>query len=218
MPKHQLAIFSSGNGTNAEEIMKHFKDHPSIRVKLLLSNNPQAFALERAKKFKVPTRVFGKEHFRESDEVIGWLKDAGITHVILAGFMWLIPTNLIKAFPKNIVNIHPALLPKFGGKGMYGMKVHEAIKAAGESESGITIHLVNEHYDEGEILAQKTVAIASIDTPEDIANKVHQLEYKYYPAVIEAWIKAQDDDLKLRSVGPHRKGSDSLKLWGNSTE
>ncbi len=218
MSKHRLAIFSSGNGSNAEEIMKYFKDHPTVKVKMLLSNNPRAFALERAVKFGVPTRVFTKEQFRESDEVVNWLKEAGITHVILAGFMWLIPAHLIKAFPRHMVNIHPALLPSYGGKGMYGMHVHEAVKANGEKQTGITIHLVNEKYDEGEILAQKKVAIAPSDSVEDIAHKVHQLEYQYYPAVIEAWIQAQEDDLKLRSAGPHRRGSESRKLWNNNAE
>jgi phosphoribosylglycinamide formyltransferase-1 len=189
MSKSNLAIFSSGSGTNAEEIMKYFNEHPTVRVKMLLSNNPQAYALERAKKFNVPARVFSKEQFRETNEVVDWLHEAGITHVILAGFMWLIPSRLIKAFPNSMVNIHPALLPKYGGKGMYGMKVHEAIKAAGERETGISIHLVNDNYDEGEVLAQKKVDIAPTDTPEDIANKVHQLEYMHYPAVIEAWLQ-----------------------------
>ncbi len=216
--KHRLAIFASGNGSNAEKIIEYFKGHPSIEVVMLLSNNPSAFALERAKKLKVKTRVFDKFQFRESDQVIQWLKDEGITHLVLAGFLWLVPSSLIKAFPDHIVNIHPALLPKHGGKGMYGMKVHEAVRASDDSETGITIHLVNEHYDEGEVLAQMKVPVTNDDTAQSIAEKVHSLEYRYYPTVIDTWIKAQEDELKLRSKGPHRKGSDSLKLWGNGAE
>ncbi|HMJ69089.1 MAG TPA: phosphoribosylglycinamide formyltransferase [Cyclobacteriaceae bacterium] len=215
---YRLAIFASGSGTNAEEIMKFFKDHPAIEVSLLLSNSPDAYALERASIHKVESKVFDRKQFRQTDEVVNWLKEKKITHVVLAGFLWLIPENLLKAFPRNIVNIHPALLPKYGGKGMYGMNVHEAVKASGDLQTGITIHLVNDQYDDGEILAQKIVEIEAGDTAADIAQKVHKLEYNFYPTVIEAWVKAQQADLKLGSPGPHRKGSDSLKLWGDGAE
>lgn len=188
MKKHKIAIFVSGNGTNAEAIMNYFRDHASIEVKLLLSNNPAAYAIERAKKFGVPSKVFSRDELRGED-VVRWLTNAGITHVVLAGFLLLIPESLIKAFPNKIVNIHPALLPKYGGKGMYGMKVHEAVCASGDLTSGITIHLVNDRYDEGEILAQKTIDVAPGDTPQQVADKVHSLEHKYYPIVIESWIK-----------------------------
>jgi phosphoribosylglycinamide formyltransferase-1 len=188
MKKYRIAIFASGSGTNAEEIMKRFQHHASIEVSLLLSNNPQAFALERAKKFGVSTKVFNRSTFRESDEVLNWLKDKIITHIVLAGFMWLVPDNLIKAFSGKIINIHPALLPKFGGKGMYGMHVHEAVKTANEKETGITIHEVNEHYDKGKVLFQATCPVDETDTPEQIAQTVHALEYRYYPGVIEEWI------------------------------
>lgn len=188
MKQHRIAIFASGSGTNAEEIFKHFQNHPSVEVVLLLSNNAQAYALERAKKFNVPAKVFNRSIFRESEEVLNWLKEKNATHVILAGFMWLVPAYLIKAFPGKIVNIHPALLPKFGGKGMYGSHVHEAVKAAGEKETGITIHEVNEKYDEGKILFQAKCIVIPSDTPDDIAQKVHQLEYAHYPHVIEDWI------------------------------
>jgi phosphoribosylglycinamide formyltransferase 1 len=189
MPKkHRLAIFASGNGTNAEEIMRYFKGHPSIEVALVLSNKADAQVLERAKKFDISSIVFTKSQFRESDEVVDQLKKAGVSHVVLAGFLWLIPSNLVKAYPNKIVNIHPALLPKHGGKGMYGMKVHEAVKANGDTQTGITIHLVNDQYDDGEIIAQKSLPIDAADTPEDIARKVHQLEYKFYPEVIEWWV------------------------------
>lgn len=216
--KYRLAIFASGSGTNAEEIMKFFKDHPAISVALLVSNTPDAYALERAKKFNVPSNVFNRKQFRETEEVVNWLKKNRVTHIILAGFLWLIPENLLKAYSGNIVNIHPALLPKYGGKGMYGMNVHEAVKASGDRQTGVTIHLVNDQYDDGEILAQKSVAVEPEDTAYDIAVKVHKLEYNFYPTVIEAWIKAQEADLKLNGPRPHGKSSGSLKLWWDSSE
>ncbi|HET6545030.1 MAG TPA: phosphoribosylglycinamide formyltransferase [Chryseolinea sp.] len=185
--KFRIAIFASGSGTNAEAIIKYFKDHPLIKIELVLSNNPNALVLERAKKFAVPAKVFNREEF-SSDEVVKWLREYGITHVVLAGFLWLIPTSLLKSYPNEIINIHPALLPKFGGKGMYGMKIHELIRSLNETETGITIHLINEKYDEGPILYQGRCQVASTDTPKDIANKVHQMEYANYPLVIEQWI------------------------------
>jgi len=188
MKRFRIAIFASGSGTNAEEIMKRFQHHASIEVVLLLSNNAQAFALERAKKFNVSSKVFNRSVFRESESVLLWLKEKDVTHIVLAGFMWLVPDYLIKSFSGKIINIHPALLPKFGGKGMYGMHVHEAVKTAGENETGITIHEVNEHYDEGRILFQATSAVSKADSPEQIAQKVHALEYAHYPGVIEEWI------------------------------
>ena len=187
--KARIAIFASGSGTNAEEIFTYFRGHPFIEITLLLSNNPEAYALERAKKYGVATKIFSKNQFCESEEVVNWLKEAAITHIVLAGFLWLIPKNLIMAFPHRIINIHPALLPKFGGKGMYGMKVHEAVKAAGEAETGITIHEVNEQYDDGRIVFQVTCEVLSSDTPDQIADKIHQLEHAHYPMVIEQWIK-----------------------------
>lgn len=155
---------------------------------MLLSNSPQAYALERAKKLSIPSKVFNRTIFRESEDVLIWLRDSSVTHIVLAGFMWLVPAYLIKAFPGKIINIHPALLPKFGGKGMYGMHVHEAVKTTGEKETGITIHEVNEQYDEGKILFQARCEVSSSDSPDDIAKRVHQLEYAYYPRVIEEWI------------------------------
>jgi phosphoribosylglycinamide formyltransferase-1 len=158
-------------------------------VVCLLSNNPQAFALERAKKYGVPAFVFDRRIFRETEQVLQWLQQHEVTHLVLAGFMWLVPSYLIAHYPDRIVNIHPALLPKFGGKGMYGMHVHEAVKAANEKETGITIHLVNEKYDEGKILFQAKCEVNSSDTPDQIAQKVHALEYAHYPSVIERWIQ-----------------------------
>jgi phosphoribosylglycinamide formyltransferase-1 len=186
--KIRLAIFASGSGSNAEVIMKHFQNHSAIEVAAVLSNRPDAFVLERSKKFNVITKVFDAKQFRASDEVIAWLKENKITHVILAGFLLLIPEKLIEAYPDKIVNIHPSLLPKFGGKGMYGMHVHEAVKASEEKETGITIHLVNAHYDEGKILFQTSCIVESSDNAEVIAQKVHQLEYENYANVIEKWI------------------------------
>ena len=186
--QYRLAIFASGSGTNAEEIMKLFQHHDQIEVALVLSNNGNAFVLERAKKFKVTSKVFNKVQFRENDEVLNWLKEEKITHIVLAGFMWLMPAPIIQAYPNQIINIHPALLPKFGGKGMYGHHVHEAVKAAGEKETGITIHLVNEKYDEGRILFQAATPVDPSDSPNQIADKVHALEYQHYPEQIEKWV------------------------------
>lgn len=188
---YRLAIFASGSGSNAEEIMTRFQHHAQIEVVLVLSNNANAFVLERAKKFGVPSSVFNRAQFRESDEVLNSLNKENVSHIVLAGFMWLMPASIIQAFPEKIINIHPALLPKFGGKGMYGHHVHEAVKAAGEKETGITIHLVNEKYDEGKILFQASCEINTTDSPEQIANKVHTLEYRHYPEQIEKWIIGQ---------------------------
>ena len=185
--KFRIAIFASGSGTNAEAIMKYFKDHSLIKIELVLTNNPNALVLERAKKFNVPAKVFNREQFA-SDEVVRWLREYGVTHIVLAGFLWLIPASLLKSYPNQIINIHPALLPKFGGKGMYGMKIHELIRSLNETETGITIHLINDKYDEGPILYQGRCEVATADTPKDIANKVHQMEYANYPLVIEQWI------------------------------
>lgn len=189
MKSSRIAIFASGSGSNAEEIMKHFQNHSSAEVVLLLSNNPEAYALERAKKFNVSTQVFDKRQWRESEVVLEWLKEKQVTHIVLAGFLWLIPPYLIKAYPTQIINIHPALLPKYGGKGMYGMKVHEAVRAANDIESGITIHAVNEHYDEGEIILQVKCVVDPTDSAEDIAHKIHKLEYEHFPKTIEQWLK-----------------------------
>ncbi len=197
--KIHLAVFASGNGSNAEAIMNYFLHHQQIEVVILLSNNPNALALERAKKFNVPFRVFDKRQFRESDEVLIWLKEFKITHIVLAGLLWLLPENLVQKFPDKIINIHPSLLPKFGGKGMYGPNVHKAVKAAGEKETGITIHLVNAHYDEGKILFQASCNVLSEDSFEAIASKVNALEHEYYPKVIERWVLATQNLRPLES-------------------
>ena len=189
--KFRVAVFASGSGTNAEEIFKHFKNHRDIEVVLLMSNNPDAYAIQRAKKNNIKTKLFTREEFRDGEPVLTALGECGITHIVLAGFLWLIPNYLLTSFPDRIINIHPALLPKYGGKGMYGSKVHEAVKAAGDRETGITIHLVNNNYDEGRILFQGRCRISEDQTPEEIAACVHKLEYEHYPRVIEEWIMSE---------------------------
>ncbi|MCB0428489.1 MAG: phosphoribosylglycinamide formyltransferase [Flavobacteriales bacterium] len=180
----QLAIFASGSGTNAERIMQHFQSHDAIRVALVLSNNSDAYVLQRAAKFNVPSVVFNRTALNHGD-VLQTLKEHKIDFLVLAGFMWLVPADLVRAYEGRIVNIHPALLPKYGGKGMYGDHVHEAVVAAGEKQTGITIHRVNERYDEGAILFQASVEVLPEDTPAEVARKVHELEYRYYPEWIE---------------------------------
>lgn len=186
--KFRLAVFASGNGSNAEEIFKYFKNHPSIEVRLLLSNKPDAFALQRAQHHGIKTIVFNRQEFSEGAGLRTRLQEEGITHIVLAGFLWLVPDYLVKLYPDRIINIHPALLPKYGGKGMYGTKVHEAVKAARDMETGITIHLVNEQYDDGKILFQGRCAITEYHSPDEIAACVHKLEHEHYPKVIEKWV------------------------------
>ncbi|MGR3809956.1 phosphoribosylglycinamide formyltransferase [Jiulongibacter sp. NS-SX5] len=183
--KYRVAIFASGSGSNAETITKYFENHPSIIISLFLTNNAEAGVIKRGKKLGVPTMVFSKKNFAERDDVIKVLENMHIDFVVLAGFLWLIPESLIKAYPNKIVNIHPALLPKYGGKGMWGHHVHEAVVANKETESGITIHFVNEHYDEGETIFQAKCEVTSSDTPEDVAKKVQVLEHQHFPKVIE---------------------------------
>ncbi|MBW6483218.1 MAG: phosphoribosylglycinamide formyltransferase [Vicingaceae bacterium] len=179
-----IAIFASGSGSNAENIFNYFKDKASADVVLMLTNNVNAFVLERAKKLGVESVVFSSAQLK-TDELVNLLKDKGIDFIVLAGFLLKIPENLIAAFPNRIINIHPALLPKYGGKGMYGDAVHKAVVANKEKESGITIHYVNEHYDEGTIVFQAKCPISETNTYEDVAHKIHQLEYEHFPSVIE---------------------------------
>jgi phosphoribosylglycinamide formyltransferase 1 len=188
-PLVHIALFASGSGSNAQKIMEYFDKSSEIRVSLLLSNNINAYALERAKKMNVPTLVFDRKTFFESDEIIRELQSKNISWIVLAGFLWMIPSNLIKEFQNHIINIHPALLPAYGGKGMYGHHVHAAVHKAGEKESGISIHLVNEKYDEGEIVFQAKCTLDPIETPESIAEKVLLLEHKHFPKVIESVIR-----------------------------
>jgi phosphoribosylglycinamide formyltransferase-1 len=189
--KKRVAVFASGNGTNAEKIFDYFKDNAQIEVALLLSNKASAGVLEKAKRYRIPSLVFNRAEFYDSDVVLQQLQAKRIDLVVLAGFMWLVPEQLVKAFPDKIVNIHPSLLPKFGGKGMYGMHVHEAVRAANENETGITIHFVNQHYDEGSIISQFACSIEPNDSALEIAKKVQLLEHENYPKVIEELVLNQ---------------------------
>lgn len=183
-----IAIFASGSGTNAENIGLYFDNHPQIKIELILSNNPNAYVLKRAEKMGIDSMVFNRDEFYRDTRVLKALLDRKIEVIVLAGFMWLVPPALVAAFPNRILNIHPALLPKYGGKGMYGDFVHQAVSKANEVETGITIHFVNEEYDEGDILFQKQVKIIAGEHPDGIAEKVHGLEYEYFPMVIEDFI------------------------------
>lgn len=187
----RIVILASGSGTNAENIIKYFKNSNLISVTLVLSNKKDAKVLERAKQLKISYLSFNKEEFYTSGEVLKNLK-LNADYIILAGFLWKIPRSIIEAFPNKIINIHPALLPKYGGKGMYGMHVHNAVVKNKEKETGITIHYVNEKYDDGAIIFQKSVAILVCDTAEDVAKKIHILEQENFPKVIEKFI-LQDD-------------------------
>ncbi|MFP4090591.1 MAG: phosphoribosylglycinamide formyltransferase [Cyclobacteriaceae bacterium] len=180
-----IAVFASGSGTNAERIFDRFKDHPHIRVALLLTNNPTAGVIGRAARYDVPVYVFDRSILLHTEDVLGKLKQHKVDFIVLAGFLLKIPANLLRAYPNRIVNIHPALLPKYGGKGMYGMHVHQAVVEAGEKESGISIHLCNENYDEGKIILQVACPVYPKDTPADLADKIHQLEHQHYPEVVE---------------------------------
>jgi phosphoribosylglycinamide formyltransferase-1 len=184
----RIAIFASGNGSNAQRIVEYFRGKDTPEIAAIYCNNPSAYVLERAKKLEIPTVLFDRESFRNTKQVLDDLKQRKVSWIILAGFLWLIPDYLIQAFPKRIVNIHPALLPKYGGKGMYGEKVHEAVLAAGDKESGITIHFVNDRYDEGEIIFQAKCPVLDSDTPQILAARIHELEYKYYPQILEELI------------------------------
>jgi len=188
----RLAIMASGNGTNAQQIMEYFSSNSRIRIELVLCNNPKALVLERAKKMKIPAIQFNRRDFYDTRHVLDILSVQGIDWIILAGFLWLIPDHILSAYPNRIINIHPALLPKYGGKGMYGVKVHETVIQNGEKESGITIHYVNKHYDEGPVIFQEKCQVLTDDTPETLAARVHELEYKWYPEIIE------------RTIGSHR--------------
>lgn len=180
-----VAIFASGEGTNAQTIIDYFKSSKSIKIALVVSNKSTANVLNRARNNNIPTLIIDKHAFTETNEVIDLLKKNNIDLIVLAGFLWMIPENLVKAFPNKIVNIHPSLLPKFGGKGMYGMNVHKAVVDTKEKESGISIHFVNEHYDEGKIIAQHKCEVSEKDTAETLAEKIHELEYKFFPKAIE---------------------------------
>lgn len=180
----RIAILASGSGTNAQRLVEHFRDHPAAGVVLIGCDQPGAGVLERAWDLGVPSYLFNGTQLRDGT-LLRELQVQGIDLVVLAGFLRLIPADLVRAFPGRILNIHPALLPKYGGKGMYGQHVHAAVIAAGEPESGITIHVVNERYDDGEHLLQARCPVMPGDTPEALAARVHALEHVHYPAVVE---------------------------------
>lgn len=180
----RLAIFVSGGGTNLQRIAEYFAPNPEVEIACVVSNNKEAYANQRAKNLGIPLIMVDKQTFNDKS-FTSHLKTLNIDLIVLAGFLWLIPQHLIDAFPNKIINIHPALLPKYGGKGFYGHHVHEAVVAAHEKESGITIHYVNEHYDSGNIIFQAKVALSPNDTPDDVAAKIHVLEQENFPVVIE---------------------------------
>ena len=188
----KITIFASGSGSNAENIIQYFAQKPQFCVKSVFCNVPDAYVLERAKKYRIPSFVFNREEFRNPDKVFRQLQEQEIDFIVLAGFLWLMPSFITAAWPNKIVNIHPALLPAYGGKGMYGHHVHEAVIAAGEKESGITIHYVNDHYDQGAIIFQAKCPVLPTDTPDDLAARVHELEYRYFPQIIAETILKQE--------------------------
>jgi len=180
-----IAILASGSGTNAENIIKYFSTRNNAKVTLVLSNKREAYVLQRAAKLKVKSVFFDRDEFYDGQKVLDYLLGSNIDLIVLAGFLWLIPENILKEFAGRVINIHPALLPGYGGKGMYGGKVHAAVIANHETESGITIHYVNRNYDEGDIIFQARCKVDDSDTAETLASKVHTLEYEYFPKVIE---------------------------------
>lgn len=180
----KIAIFASGSGSNAENIVEYLRENDEAEVSLFLTNNPTAGVIERGRRLHIPIVIFDKYLFTKTDKILELLQNNNIDWVILAGFLWLIPENLTNAFENKMINIHPALLPKYGGKGMWGHHVHEAVVANKETESGITIHYVNANYDEGEIIFQGKCEVLPSDSADDVASKIHDLEYKHFPNVI----------------------------------
>lgn len=187
--KKRIAIFASGSGSNAQKLMEHFKRNIEVEVALVLTNNPDAYVLQRADSFEIPSHIFDKHELYKTDNIIDLLKNLDIDLIVLAGFLWLVPKNILQEYPGRIINIHPAILPKFGGKGMYGDFVHKAVLESNESEGGITIHYVNENYDEGEYIYQAKYRIEKGDNLEMIKFKGQQLEHLHYPRIVEGIIK-----------------------------
>ncbi|GAB3548190.1 phosphoribosylglycinamide formyltransferase [Spirosoma fluminis] len=197
-PLKRIALFASGSGSNAEKIADYFTGNPDVEVTLLLSNNAKAGVIDRARRgfgrgVHVPVLLFDRTTFYDTDRITQILQAQQIDLIVLAGFMWLMPSGLVQAFPDRIINIHPALLPKFGGKGMYGHFVHEAVVTAGETESGITIHYVNERYDEGQTIFQASCPVLPTDSPEEVARKVQLLEHEHYPRVVGEVLQSRND-------------------------
>lgn len=183
--KKKIIIFASGSGTNAENIIKYFKNSTKVEVAAVFSNVRSAPVLRRAHELDVKALHFDRDALYDSNDILNLLKDLQPDLIVLAGFLWIFPDKILKRFPNKVINIHPALLPKYGGKGMYGMKVHQAVLEKKELETGISIHFVNEKYDEGELIFQATTPVESTDSAEDIASKIHTLEYEHFPKVIE---------------------------------
>lgn len=184
-----ISVWASGNGSNAENLIRHFASHPEIRIDHILCNNAEAGVIERARRLGVDSFVYSRKDFREGNVILNKLLERKTDYVVLSGFLQMVPVEIIKRFPAAIINIHPALLPDFGGKGMYGHHVHEAVIASGRTESGITIHLVDEIYDHGKILMQKFCPVFENDTPDMLAARVHELEYEWFPKAVEQYIK-----------------------------
>lgn len=188
----RIAIFASGSGTNAQNIMEYFRNSREVTVDSLWSNNEHAYALIRAEKLGIETFTFGREELYNSIEVLEALSERKVDMIVLAGFLWLVPHNLTEEF--IVINIHPALLPKYGGKGMYGSHVHATVIRNKEKESGITIHYVNERYDAGPVIFQAKCPVSPSDTPDSLAEKIHQLEYEHYPRIIGDILLRNDED------------------------
>lgn len=186
----RITIFASGTGTNARAILQHFRHNPAVKIEAIICNNPNAKVIEVAQEFQVPYYLISKKELNETDNVLNLLRSSGTDLVVLAGFLLMIPENILAAFPNRIINIHPALLPAHGGAGMYGSKVHASVLNAKEKETGITIHYLNGEYDEGEIIIQKKVAVDPEDDVETISRKVHELEHEWYPKIIEQLLAA----------------------------
>ena len=186
----RIAIFASGSGSNAENIARYLSENDGVEVSLIISNKKDAYVHRRARELGIPSYTFSKKEFDEADLVLETLRQYEIDFIVLAGFLLKVSQPMIETFPSRIINIHPALLPKFGGKGMYGNRVHEAVVDAGETESGITIHYINEHYDEGDVIFQAACAVLPEDSPDEVAQKVHKLEYEHFPAIIEKVVRA----------------------------
>ena len=182
----KIVLFASGSGSNVENIVNFFAEKDEVEISLVLTNNSKAYVIERCRQMGVACQVFGRKEFRETGSVLEQLQGIAPDLIVLAGFLWLVPTEIVKAFPRRIINIHPALLPKYGGKGMYGQRVHQAVVDNQETETGITIHYVDENYDEGDVILQTTCIVAPDDSADDVAKKIHQLEYEHFPKVVES--------------------------------
>jgi phosphoribosylglycinamide formyltransferase-1 len=186
----KIIVFASGSGTNAENIIQYFNNKEIAKVVSVFTNNPSAKVIDRAKKYQIPTEIFSKEELFDK-KVLQKIQEIDPDLIVLAGFLWKFPEHIIEQYPHKIINIHPALLPNYGGKGMYGIHIHRAIVNNKEKETGISIHYVNEHYDEGGIIFQKNVALTENDTPETVAEKIHELEQQYFPEIIHQLLKKE---------------------------